>query len=143
MNFPLILENLPRLLSGAAVTLQLTVLSCTLGFAIAVPLALMRLSGRRLWAWPATGYVLFVRGTPLLAQIYLIYYGSGQFRVALETVGLWSLFREPWFCALLTLSLNTAAYTAEILRGAIAGVPKGRSKRLWRAECQPRCGFGA
>ncbi len=58
-------------------------------------------------------------------QIFLIYYGSGQFRPLLEDLGLWTLFREPYFCAVLTLTLNTAAYTAEILRGGIMAVPHG------------------
>jgi His/Glu/Gln/Arg/opine family amino acid ABC transporter permease subunit len=125
MNLDLVIENLPRFLSGLVLTLELTAASCVLGFALAIPIALMRLSSVRLWLWPATAYVLFFRGTPLLAQLFLIYYGSGQFRPALESVGLWTFFREPWFCALLTLVLNTAAYTSEILRGAIAGVPRG------------------
>ncbi|WP_119459207.1 ABC transporter permease [Rhodospirillaceae bacterium SYSU D60014] len=137
MNFDLIVENIPRFLSGLVVTLELTVASCVLGFALAVPLALMRLSPHRRWRWPATAYVLFVRGTPLLAQIFLIYYGSGQFVPALKAVGLWTFFREPWFCALLTLTLNTAAYTGEILRGAIAGVPKGEIEAA-RACGMPR-----
>ena len=70
-------------------------------------------------------YVFYFRGTPLLVQIFLIYYGSGQFRVFFESVGLWTFFREPYFCAVLSLTLNTAAYTAYILRGAIQNVPFG------------------
>ena len=58
-------------------------------------------------------------------QLFLVYYGSGQFRPFLDQIGLWVLFREAYFCAVLTLTLNTAAYTAEILRGAIQGVPRG------------------
>ena len=69
--------------------------------------------------------MVYSRGTPLLAQIFLIYYGSGQFRDQLAAISLWTFFREPWFCALLTLTLNTAAYTSEILRGAIQSIPKG------------------
>jgi His/Glu/Gln/Arg/opine family amino acid ABC transporter permease subunit len=85
----------------------------------------MRLSRKAAVFWPATVYVFFFRGTPLLAQIFLIYYGSGQFRHALDAVGLWQFFREPWFCAILTLSLNTAAYSSEIFRGALLSVPRG------------------
>ena len=69
--------------------------------------------------------MFFFRGTPLLVQIFLIYYGSGQFVSELRSLGLWQFFREPYFCAVLTLTLNTAAYTAEILRGAIRAVPFG------------------
>lgn len=120
-----VIEHLPQFLDGALITIQYAAISCVAGFLLAIPLALMRLSSNRAIFWPGTAYVLFFRGTPLLAQIFLIYYGSGQFRPALEAVGLWSFFHEPSFCALLSLTLNTTAYTAEILRGAIQGIPRG------------------
>jgi His/Glu/Gln/Arg/opine family amino acid ABC transporter permease subunit len=120
-----VVEHLPRFLQGALLTVQLATYSCLLGLCIAVPVALARLSTNRMLRGLSTGYVFFFRGTPLLAQIFLIYYGSGQFRHALDAVGLWSLFRDPWFCALFTLTLNTGAYSSEILRGAIHAVPKG------------------
>lgn len=123
--FAFLSDHLGTFASGAVVTLQYTAASCLLGAVLAVPIALMRLSRRPAVFWPATVYVLFFRGTPLLAQIFLIYYGSGQFRHALEAVGLWQLFREPWFCAILTLSLNTAAYSSEIFRGALQAIPRG------------------
>ena len=85
----------------------------------------MRLSPNPLLWMPVYGYILYFRGTPLLVQLFLVYYGSGQFRPFLDSIGLWVLFREAYFCAVLTLTLNTAAYTAEILRGAIQGVPRG------------------
>ena len=118
-------DNLPRYLNGALITLELAAFSCAIGFLVAIPVALMRLSENRVLYSLSTVYVLFFRGTPLLAQIFLIYYGSGQFRETLDGVGLWILFRDPWFCALLTLTLNTAAYTSEILRGAIRSIPRG------------------
>ncbi len=120
-----IAEHLPRFLGGAWITIQLAALSCSLGLILALPIALARLSRNTALRTVATAYVFFFRGTPLLAQIFLIYYGSGQFRHELQSVGLWSFFRDPWFCAVLTLSLNTAAYTSEILRGAIQAIPKG------------------
>lgn len=120
-----IVDNLPRYLNGALITLELAAFSCAIGFLVAIPVALMRLSENRVLYSLSTVYVLFFRGTPLLAQIFLIYYGSGQFRETLDGVGLWILFRDPWFCALLTLTLNTAAYTSEILRGAIRSIPRG------------------
>jgi len=119
-----VIEHLPRYIQGSWVTIQLTAISCAIGLVLAIPVALMRRSWRRSLYAVSTLYVLFFRGTPLLAQIFLIYYGSAQFRVELETLGLWVFFREPWFCALFTLTLNTAAYTAEILRGAIQSIPK-------------------
>ena len=125
MNLEVIVNSIPALLEGAGLTIQLTVLSVLIGLACSVPIALIRVSRNPLLWAPAYGYIFFFRGTPLLAQIYLVYYGSGQFVDTLKSVGLWHLFREAYFCAVLTLTLNTAAYTAEILRGAIMAVPKG------------------
>lgn len=116
---------LPMLLSGLVATLQLTAASLALGLALAALLTAMRLSGRRSLVWPALAYSLYFRGTPLLIQIMLVYYGSGQFRAGIEALGLWPMFRSPWFCAILAFTLNTAAYTAEIMLGAIRSVPPG------------------
>lgn len=118
-------ENLGAFAQGALITLQYTAASCIIGALLAIPLSLLRLSRSAMLFWPATVYVFFFRGTPLLAQIFLIYYGSGQFRHGLEAVGLWQFFREPWFCAILTLTLNTTAYSSEIFRGALLAVPRG------------------
>ena len=74
---------------------------------------------------PAYGFVYIFRSTPLLVQIFLIYYGSGQFVPFLKELGLWTFFRDPWFCAILALTLNTGAYTSEIIRGGIQSVPWG------------------
>ncbi len=97
-----------------------------LGALLAVPLTAARLSTNRLIGAIAFGYVYFFRGTPLLAQIFLVYYGVGQFRPALESVGLWGFFRDAFNCAVLTFTLNTAAYQAEIYRGAIRSVERGQ-----------------
>ena len=125
MDLAIVWESMPRLLEGAALTVEITVISVAIGLALAIPLAIMRLSPNPLLWMPVYGYILYFRGTPLLVQLFLVYYGSGQFRVFLDGIGLWVLFREAYFCAVLTLTLNTAAYTAEILRGAIQGVPRG------------------
>ncbi len=125
MDVQIIIDSLPALLKGMGLTLQLTGLSLVIGLASAIPLALMRVSKNPLLWMPAYGYILFFRGTPLLVQLFLIYYGSGQFHDELEAAGLWVFFREAYFCAVLSLALNTAGYTAEILRGAIRGVPHG------------------
>ena len=125
MDLSIIWESLPRLLDGTVLTIQITALSLVIGLAFAVPLALMRLSRTPLIRLPVYGYIFYFRGTPLLVQLFLIYYGSSQFQEFLDRVGLWVFFREAYFCAVLTLTLNTAAYTAEILRGAIQGVPHG------------------
>ncbi len=115
-----------RLMGGAWLTLKLTIFALVIGFALAVPIALARLSGNPFVNWPVLAYTFYFRGTPLLVQLFLIYYGSGQFRPELQEIGLWrGGFREAYFCALFTLTLNTAAYTAEILRGGMLGVPAG------------------
>lgn len=118
-------EALPQLLGGVTDTLTLVLSSLALGFFLAVGLAQMRLSKNRLLSTLAYGYVYIFRSTPLLVQIFLIYYGSGQFRPFLQDLGLWTFFREPYFCAILALMMNTGAYTSEIIRGGIQSVPYG------------------
>jgi polar amino acid transport system permease protein len=91
-----------------------------------VPIAYARMSRNPVLSGLAYAYVYFFRGTPLLAQTFLIYYGLGSFRPQLQAMGLWGFFREAWYCAIFAFSLNTAAYQAEILRGAIESVSKGQ-----------------
>ncbi len=121
----LIWNSLPRLLEGTLLTIQITAASVAIGLLAAVPLALLRLSQNPFLRLPVYAYIFYFRGTPFIVQLFLIYYGSGQFRDELEAVGLWVFFRDAYFCAILALTLNTAAYTAEIFRGAIQGVPFG------------------
>lgn len=116
----------PSFLSGLGVTLTLVISSILMGAVLSLPVALGRMSKNRFWGWLAYAYVYFFRGTPLITQLFLIYYGLGSFRPQLETVGLWWFFRDAWNCALFTFTLNTAAYQAEILRGAIESVPRGQ-----------------
>ncbi|MDR0252711.1 MAG: ABC transporter permease [Brucellaceae bacterium] len=116
----------PRYWNGLKTTIVLVAISIVLGALLSLPVALARMSNNRILGAIAYAYVYFFRGTPLLAQIFLIYYGLGTFRPFLETIGLWGFFREAWYCAVLAFTLNTAAYQAEILRGAILSVPKGQ-----------------
>ena len=116
----------PRYLSGLATTVTLVGEAIILGAILSLPLAFARMSKNRILRGIAYSYVYVFRGTPLLAQLFLIYYGLGSFRPQLEAVGLWWFFREAWYCGLLSLTLNTAAYQAEILRGAIQSVPRGQ-----------------
>ena len=102
------------------------IISIVIGFLLSLPVAYARTSKNRILSGLAYGYVYFFRGTPLLAQTFLVYYGLGVFRPQLELIGLWSFFREAWYCAIFAFSLNTAAYQAEILRGAIESVSKGQ-----------------
>lgn len=125
MDLAIILDNLDRFGHGILTTLGITALSVAFGLVLAMLLALARVSGKPWLNAPVYGFIFYFRGTPLLVQLFLVYYGSGQFRPELEAVGLWAWFREPYFCAVLTLTLNTAAYTAEILRGGIQAVPFG------------------
>ncbi|MBX3530829.1 MAG: ABC transporter permease [Rhizobiaceae bacterium] len=125
-NPDLVSRYAPNYLSGLWVTIQLVVISVALGALLSAPVAWARTSKNPLIAAPAYAYVYFFRGTPLLAQTFLIYYGLGSFKPQLEAVGLWVFFREAWYCAILAFTLNTAAYQAEILRGAVASVPKGQ-----------------
>ncbi len=125
MDFEFMAETFPKLIAGVPVTLSLVGSSLVLGFVFAVILAQMRLSKNLLLSKLAYAYVYVFRSTPLLVQIFLIYYGSGQFREFFESVGLWYFLREPYFCAILALTMNTAAYTSEIIRGGIQSVPWG------------------
>jgi polar amino acid transport system permease protein len=115
-----------KLLEGLLVTLEIVSVSIVLGALLAVPIAAARMSKNRVVSGFAFGYVYFFRGTPLLAQLFLIYYGAGQFRHAFEAVGLWWFFRDAFNCAVFAFALNTAAYQAEIFRGAIRSVPRGQ-----------------
>lgn len=125
MDFQLILESLPKLLNGTLLTLKLVALSMVFGMILAIPLALMRVS-QPLWLrGPAYGYIFFFRGTPLLVQIFLVYYGFSQFAAIRESI-LWPILREPYWCSIIAFTLNTSAYTGEVLRGAIRAVPSGQ-----------------
>ncbi len=125
MGFLELIQNWgPRLLEGAVVTLQLVILSGAAGLLLAVPIALALVAVNPLVRWPAYGYSLFFRGTPLLVQIFLLYFGFGQFPWMRDSV-FWPILREPYACALIAFSLNTAAYTGELLRGGIRAVPRG------------------
>ncbi|TPI48122.1 ABC transporter permease [Mesorhizobium sp. B2-9-1] len=125
IDFAFFVEIIPTLLSGLPLTLQLAGWSISIGFVLALLLALVQQGTNRILVWPIRSFVAIFRGTPLLVQIFLIYYGLGQFRPSLQAAGLWWVFREPYWCAVIALSLNTAAYGSEILRGAIQGVPRG------------------
>jgi polar amino acid transport system permease protein len=116
----------PRYLHGLWTTISLVGISVVLGAVIGLPLAFARMSKNRIIAAFAYAYVYIFRGTPLLAQLFLIYYGLGMFRPQLESVDLWWFFREAWYCGLFSMTINTAAYQAEILRGAIESIPKGQ-----------------
>ena len=120
----LIVESLPLMLEGIGVTLELLAVSAFLGLLLAIALLLMRLSGRWYLDWPAQVYIYVFRGTPILVQIFIVYYGFPQFEFIRDSV-FWPILREPTGCAIVALSLNTGAYVSEILRGGVKGVGKG------------------
>jgi polar amino acid transport system permease protein len=127
----------PRMLDGFIVTLELALGSVALALLISLPAALARVFGSKPLSGALFAYTYLFRGTPLLAQLFLIYYGSAQFQASLSAVGLWWLFRDPFFCSLLTFILNTAAYQTEIFAGAIRSVPYGQIEAAKAAAMPP------
>lgn len=125
MDWTFTYETFLSLVVAIPLTLQLAASSIALGAILALGLALMRLSG--LWPldWLARLYVFVFRGTPLLVQIFLIYYGLGQFAEVRHSIA-WPFLRDPYWCAVLALMLNTAAYSSEIIRGGLQSVPFGQ-----------------
>lgn len=123
MDLEFLKETFFALISGIPLTLNLAFTAVALGAVLALVLALMRMSGVWVLDVVAKAYVFVFRGSPLLVQIFLIYYGLGQFRPTLQEWGLWTFFREPYWCAILALTLNTAAYASEIFRGGLQAVP--------------------
>ena len=125
MNFELIYNNFFIILSGLDETLKLVIISLSLGFIISIPFALARASSIKILSQSAYYYIFIIRGTPLLVQIYLIYYGLGTIEFIRESF-LWIVLKDPFFCGILALVINTVAYTAEIFRGGIQSVTKGQ-----------------
>jgi octopine/nopaline transport system permease protein len=120
----LIVDSIPKMLDGLGLTLELLFLSSAIGLVLAVVTLLMRMSGLWFLAWPAMIYIFVFRGTPILVQIFVIYYGLPQFDLVRESV-LWPILREPFGCTVVALSLNAGAYVSEILRGGVLGVDRG------------------
>ena len=124
MDFSIIRDSIGIYLEGLGNTLMLVSISLAIGLLLAIPLAVLRTSRNLFLQLPIRAYVYFFRGTPLLVQMFIVYYGLGQFE-AVKASFLWPLFREAYFCALFTFALNTGAYTTEIIRGAIEATPFG------------------
>ena len=124
MDLSIILENIGIYFEGLRTTLLLVSASLLLGLMIAIPLAVLRTAKNYLIQAPIRAFVYFFRGTPLLVQMFIIYYGFGQFE-SIKASFVWFFFKEAWFCALFAFTLNTAAYTTEIIRGAIEATPHG------------------
>jgi arginine/ornithine transport system permease protein len=123
-DYNVIWENLPLYFGGVLVTLQLLLISLAFGLALAIPLGLMRVSKSPLLNFPAWLYTYVIRGTPMLVQLFLIYYGLAQFDAVRESF-LWPYFSSATFCACLAFGINTSAYSAEILAGSLKSTPHG------------------
>lgn len=137
MRVDLVLANWPLFAQGVWLTLQLTFLALLIGFCIALPAGLAR-ARRTRWVSPAiNGYVYLFRGTPLLVQTFLIYYGLSQFEF-IRSSWAWYYLRDPWWCALIAFSLNSGAYATEIIRGAVETTPAGELEAGTALGLSPR-----
>lgn len=124
MSWDLFIKWLPSFLEGAWLTLQLVGISVIAGLILALPLGIARASRHFPVRALPYAYIFFFRGTPLLVQLFLVYYGMAQFD-AVRQSALWPYLRAPYWCAIITMTMHTAAYIAEIIRGAIQNVPHG------------------
>ena len=124
MDLELMINSLPKLLSAAVITLKLLSVSLIIGLFIGLFFAILRLNKNIFINRFAYGYSYVFRGTPLLVQIFIIYFGLGQIEYLRSTV-LWVILKEPYWCAIIAFALNTGAYTSEILRSAFQTIKPG------------------
>lgn len=137
MRIDLIIESWTLFAHGVLLTLQLTLLALAAGFMIALPCGLARARRRRVASPLINAYVYVFRGTPLIVQTYLIYYGLSQFDW-IRASWFWTILRDPWWCALIAFSLNSGAYSTEIVRGAVESAPKGELEAAAALGLSPR-----
>ncbi|SFJ52442.1 amino acid ABC transporter membrane protein 2, PAAT family [Bosea sp. OK403] len=124
LDVSIMADVLPPMLKSLGMTGKLAILILIVGMLLAVPLAFARNATSTWLSLPANGYILIIRGIPALLQVFLVYYGLAQFEIVRSSF-LWPVFRDPFFCVILALGLNSAAYTAEIISGALRLIPKG------------------
>tara|TARA_A100000164_G_scaffold375606_1_gene410984 strand:- start:178 stop:849 length:672 start_codon:yes stop_codon:yes gene_type:complete len=124
MDFELMVNSVPKLLGAAVITLKLLSVSLIVGLFIGLLFAILRLNKNVFINKLAYGYSYVFRGTPLLVQIFIIYFGLGQIEYLRSTV-LWVILKEPYWCAIIAFALNTGAYTSEILRSAFQTIKPG------------------
>ena len=125
MDLELVYLAVPTLAKGLWLTATLTLTSVAIGFNLGLGLAVMRLSKNRIVSGFAKGYSTIFRGTPLLVQLFLFYYGLGQIPFVRDNPVLWWIVGDGAHCAVMAMALNTAAYTSEILRGGLMSIPAG------------------
>jgi arginine/ornithine transport system permease protein len=124
IDFPLIASTLPEFFKGMQTTLLLMVASLAAGFVLALALSIARVSPKAWISGPVAAYTFVIRGTPLLVQLFIIYYGFAQIDFIRQSAA-WVLFKSAWFCAWLAFVINTTAYTTEIFAGALRATPSG------------------
>ena len=124
MDFDLILNSFPKLLIASVTTLKLLSVSLVIGLCLGLFFAVLRIKNNIILGKIAYGYSYIFRGTPLLVQIFIIYYGFGQVEFIRESF-LWVILKEPYWCAIIAFALNTGAYTSEILRSAFQTIKPG------------------
>jgi len=124
VDFELMINSFPKLLNAAAITLKLLSVSLIIGLFIGLLFAILRLNKNIFVNKFAYGYSYLFRGTPLLVQIFIIYFGLGQIEYLRSTI-LWVILKEPYWCAIIAFTLNTGAYTSEILRSAFQTIKPG------------------
>ena len=124
MDFDLMITSFPKLLSATLITLKLLSVSLIIGMFLGLFFAILRLNKNKIINKFAYGYSYVFRGTPLLVQIFIIYFGLGQIEY-LRTTFLWEILKEPYWCAIIAFALNTGAYTSEILRSAFQTIKPG------------------
>ena len=124
MDFDLMFTSFPKLLGATVVTLKLLSVSLIIGMFLGLFFAILRLNKNQIISKFAYGYSYVFRGTPLLVQIFIIYFGLGQIEY-LRSTFLWEILKEPYWCAIIAFTLNTGAYTSEILRSAFQTIKPG------------------
>ena len=124
MDINLIITSFPKLIIASFTTIKLLSLSLLIGLFIGLVFALLRINNNIILGKIAYGYSYVFRGTPLLVQIFIIYYGFGQVELIRESI-FWSVLKEPYWCAVIAFALNTGAYTSEILRSAFQTIKPG------------------
>ncbi|WP_297845074.1 ABC transporter permease [Pseudomonas sp.] len=125
IDFAFLADTMLKLLAALPTTLTLFFCSLVLGLTLSLGIVAMRVSRWAILSYPARFYIMIFRGTPLLIQMFLIYYGLGQFPAIRDSFA-WVVLKSPYGCAVLSLAMCTAGYTAEIIRGGLLSVPHGQ-----------------
>ncbi|OWK25477.1 ABC transporter permease [Rhizobium yanglingense] len=125
MSYEILIQSIPMVLSGLKLTLIITVLSFLVGQIFALPVGLALTAKNPLLRWPTSIYTFLVRGSPLLVQLFILYYGLAQFS-AVRSSFAWPILRDPMSCAIIAIGLNSAAYVAVIVAGGLNRLPSGQ-----------------